>query len=150
MTITVTDIVSVVGLVTGVSGFILGIFNYLRDQHKIEVSLQWDLMVTQDPHYDSSKLWGLVRVTNIGRRPTYISHVALRISEGKSFSYLVLMDGLQGKKLSEGDPSAAFPIEQDIMRKHADKWDKIVAQVSDSSGKEWFSKKQKNKPKWAK
>ena len=68
MTITITDIVSVVGLITGVSGFILGIFNYLRDQHKIEVSLQWDLMVTQDPRYDPSKLWGLVRVTNIGRR----------------------------------------------------------------------------------
>jgi len=148
---TLTETVSVVGLVFGVSGFVLGVLNYLRDRHKVVVSLQWDLDVTEGSGYDHTKKWGLIRVTNVGRRPTYVSHVALKLPKGYDHTHLVIMGGIVGKKLTEGDPSEAYVVEQAGMEQYAKDWKEIVAQVSDSTGKTWFSKKPKTNqmPSWA-
>ena len=146
-----SEVTSVAGLTFGVAGFVLGVLNYLRDRHKIIVTLQWDLTVTPGPAYDAGKRWGVVRVTNVGRRSTYISHVALELPEGLESSHLLLSEGIQGKKLSEGDPTAVFMIDQEGMEEYAPHWQLIVAQVSDSTGKVWSSKrlKAKEKPSWA-
>lgn len=147
-----SEAVSVTGLIFGVSGFVLGVMNYLRDRHKVVVSMQWDLVVTEGSGYDHNKKWGLIRVTNVGRRPTYVSHVALKLPKGYEYSHLVIMGGITGKKLTEGDPTEAYMVEQVGMEIYAKDWKSIVAQVNDSTGKTWFSSKLKSKemPSWAK
>ena len=148
---TFVETVSVVGLVFGVSGFVLGVMSYLRDRHAVTVSLQWDLDVTQGSGYDHTKKWGVIRVTNTGRRTTYVSHVALKLPMGYDHTHLVIMGGIVGKKLSEGDPSETYVVEQAGMERYAKDWRRIVAQVNDSTGKAWYSEKlnAKAKPSWA-
>lgn len=143
------DVVSVVGLVFGVAGSVLGVLNYLRDRHKVEVSLQWDMSVTPQSGYDQTKKWGMIVVTNVGRRPTYVSHLALKLPKNHEHTHLLIREGILGKKISEGDPSEVFVIDQDDLEKYSDDWNKVVAQVCDSSGKVWFSKKPTKKPSWA-
>ena len=150
---TLAEFISVAGLIFGLSGFILGILNYLRDRAHIEVTLQWDLTVTPGTEYDPAKPWGLITVTNAGRRSAYVSHVALRLPRKKfEDSHLVIMSGIAGKKLSEGDQSERYLVSQDGMEEYARHWRDIVAQVSDSTGKVWKSKKLDRKaiPSWAK
>jgi hypothetical protein len=149
---TLTEVVAVVALVFGVAGFVLGVLNYLRDRHKVIVALQWDLDVTENSGYDHTKKWGLITVTNVGRRPTYISHVALKLPKGHDHSHLLIMGGLQGKKLTEGDPSEIFVVSQDGLQQYAKDWRDIVAQVSDSTSRVWYSDKLRHAetPSWAK
>lgn len=148
---TLSEVVSVSGLVFGVSGFVLGVLNYLHDRHKVVVFLQWDLEVTEGSGYDHTTKWGLIRVTNVGRRPTYVSHVALKLPKGYDHTHLVIMGGIVGKKLTEGDPSEAYVVDQTSMELYAKDWKHIVAQVNDSTGKIWYSKKLKSNkiPSWA-
>ncbi|HRH75044.1 hypothetical protein [Zoogloea sp.] len=113
------EAVSVIGLVAGVAGFVLGVLNYLRDRHKIVVSLQWDLAATPGSGYDANKPWGLITVTNVGRRASYVSHVALQLPKGYEHSHLLIMGGIAGKKLTEGDPSEVFVVEQAGMEQYA-------------------------------
>ena len=142
---TLSEAVSVFGLVFGVSGFVLGVLNYLRDRHKVVVFMQWDLDVTKGSGYDHTKKWGLIRVTNVGRRPTYVSHVALKLPKGYDHTHLVIMGGVVGKKLTEGDPSETYLVDQAGMERYAKDWKSIIAQVNDSTGKTWYSKKLKSK-----
>ena len=79
---TLTDLVAVCGLVFGLTGAVLGVLNYLRDRVQLDVTLQWDMDVTPGTPYDANKKWGVIRVTNIGKRTTYISHAALRLPKG--------------------------------------------------------------------
>lgn len=147
---TLTDFVAVCGLVFGLSGAVLGVLNYLRDRVKLEVTLQWDMDVTPGGKYDANKKWGVIRVTNVGQRTTYISHAALRLPKGYDTSHLVIMDSIQGEKLTEGDPTKIFMVSQDGLEKYRDAWRRIIAQVSDSRGKVWKSKRLKRKeiPSW--
>lgn len=146
---TITEGISLTGLIFGVAGFVLGVLNYLRDRHKVAVTLQWDLDVTPDSGYDQTKKWGLITVTNIGRRSTYVSHVALNLPRGYDHSHLLIQGGIQGRKLTEGDSTEIYVVDQDGMEQYAKDWKNIVAQVSDSTSKVWHSKKLKEKPSWA-
>jgi hypothetical protein len=136
-----SEFVAVSGLMFGLTGFVLGVMNYLRDRAKIVVELQWDMKVTPGGPYDPNKLYGMVRVTNTGRRAIYISHASLRLPKGSDHPYLLLADGIPGKKLSEGDSPEIYAIKQEDLTKYAKNWRKVVAQVSDSTGKIWTSKK---------
>lgn len=152
MTVTLAELVSLAGLVFGVSGCVLGILNYRRDSARIEVTLQWDLAVTPDTEYDPDKKWGCIAVVNVGRRAAYISHVALRLPKSKyEHSHLLIKAGIAGKKLSEGDPAEHYMVSQNDMEQYAKHWRQVVAQVSDSSGKVWLSRRVHKKavPSWA-
>jgi hypothetical protein len=61
------------------------------------------------------------------------------------------MGGITGKKLSEGDPTEVFVVDQAGMEEYAKNWRRIVAQVNDSAGKDWYSPKLKaaERPSWA-
>lgn len=152
MKVTISEIASLVGLVFGVAGFVLGIMNFLRDRSRVIVDLQWDLTVTEGAGYDQNRLWGLIRVSNAGRRPTYVSHVALRLPKGYDHSYLIIAEGITGKRLSEGDPPESYLVKQDGMEEYARDWREVVAQVSDATGQVWNSNKLKKNqvPTWAK
>jgi len=148
---TLTDATSFFGLVFGLSGFVLGVLNYLRDRHKIVVSLQWDMDMTSQEAHEKNQKWGVITVTNVGRRPTHVSHVALKLPKGYDHTHLLVGNSIHGKKLTEGDPSEVFVVTQVGLEQYAKDWRKIVAQISDSSGKVWFSKRSSatDKPSWA-
>jgi hypothetical protein len=71
-------ITGIIGTTTGVSGLILSILNYFRDKPDIQISLQWDMESYNLLQFDSSIKWGVISITNIGRRPIFISHVSLK------------------------------------------------------------------------
>lgn len=145
------EFISAIGLCFGLAGFVLGVLNYLRDRHRIDITLQWDMEVTEGCGYDHKKKWGAIRVTNVGRRTAYVSHIALKIPKGYGHSHLLIVGGINGKKLSEGDPTEVFMVTQDDMAKYAKDWKKILAQVNDSTGKTWYSKtlRAMEKPSWS-
>jgi hypothetical protein len=148
---TVTDVVAVLGLVSGITGTVLGILAYLRDRARVEVSLQWDMDIIGDPRYDPAKPWGSVTVTNVGRRTVHVSHVALRLPDRRfGISHLLITGGIAGKTLPEGAPAEVHVVTQDGMEKFASVWHLIRAQVSDSTGRVWKSNYVREKPSWAK
>lgn len=107
--VTISEIASVLGLIFALVGTALGVFNYLRDQGKPLFRLQWDMSMTGE---DAKKKVGCITVTNTRRRAGYMSDVALRLPNGPGISHFLIRDGLRGQKLSEGDPPAAFPVDQ--------------------------------------
>ena len=143
----ISEVVGFGGFLLGTVGTVLGVMSFSRDQGKLVVRLQWDMAMTGE---DAAKRIGCITVTNTGRRAIFISHVALRLPKGGEISHFLIQGGLKGQKLSEGDSPAIFPVDQDGLETYADKWQGIVAQVSDSTGKEWLSKKVKTIPSWAK
>lgn len=144
---TISEVVGLLGLVFGLVGATLGVFNYLRDRGNLVVRLQWDMAMTgEDPH----KKVGCITVTNTGRRAIYMSHVALRLPKDGEISHFLIHDGLKGEKLSEGDPPAVFPVDQSGLETYAGQWQEVLAQVSDSTGKVWTSRRVSQMPSWAK
>jgi len=143
----ISETIGLLGLIFGLIGTAIGVSNYLRDRAKVVVTLQWDMAVTGE---DKNKKFGCITITNTGRRAIFISHVALRLPKGGEHSHFLIREGLKGQKLSEGDAPAIFPIEQEGLEKYENNWRNIIAQVSDSTGKEWISKKVMKYPSWAK
>lgn len=146
------EFVSVIGLVSGVAGFVLGVLNYSRDRCKIVVTLKWDMEAYPSSESKDEKRFGIIVVTNIGRRAAYISHAAIRLPEEYENKYLIIKGGIEGKKIAEGDPPVIYTVTQEGMEQYASHWREVVAQVNDSTGKEWVSKKLKptELPSWAK
>ncbi len=144
---TLSEFTALLGLIFGLIGTAIGVFNYLRDRGKLVVRLQWDMAISGEP---DDKRVGCITVTNTGRRAIFMSHVALRLPKGGELSHFLIRAGLNGQKLSEGDPPAVFPVDQEGMEVYAHEWQEVLAQVSDSTGKEWLSKKVLVIPSWAK
>ena len=144
---TITEVSAFLGLLFGLTGTALGVSNYFRDKGHIVVLLQWDMAMTGE---DAANRTGCITVTNTGRRAIFMSGVALRLPIGGEISHFLIQDGLKGQKLLEGDPPAVFLVDQDNLEAYAGRWQEIVAQVSDSTGTEWSSKKVKTIPSWAK
>ncbi len=141
----INDLATVIGLVTGVSGFTLGLLNYLRDKPRVKVELRWEMKTS-----DTQEKIGVIRVANIGRRPIFLSHIALKLPKGYEESHLVLKDAINGQKLEEGDAPISYPVTYEGMEKYSRSWRKIVAQVNDSAGKTYLSSKvqTEQKPSW--
>ena len=142
----IAELTSLLGLILGATGTLLGLSNYFRDRAKITVRLLWDMAWTDEAE---SKKIGCIIITNTGRRAIYISHVALRLPKGDDISHFLIQGGIKGQKLSEGDSPATFPVEQDGLEVYANKWQEIVAEVSDSTQKVWLSKRVVHRPSWA-
>ena len=149
--LSLNDLATFVGLVAGVTALVLGVLNYLRENPKIVIELQWDMNPVNIPGYDKNEQIGMIHISNVGRRPIYLSHVALRLPKGFNESHLLLQEGLQGKSVAEGDAPMIFPVKQEGLGKYASKWREVRAHVSDSTSKVWLSKKiEKAKvPSWA-
>jgi hypothetical protein len=144
-----TFLLSLVGTLTGITGTVLGILNHMRDRPTATVTLQWDMTVT-DGTRDPSKLWGLVRVTNTGRRSLHLSAVALQLPKGcRERPFLLLKDSMQGYTLHEASKPAGFTVDQDQMKEYASLWNKIRAYAESSTGKVYRSKCPRQRPSWA-
>jgi len=150
--LTLQEIVVLLGIIFGVSGCVLGIANFLRDRPRVKITQQWDMRVTPNRVYDPNKTWGVISVTNAGRRPVYVSHVSLMLPRGSEAKYLTLLEAAAGTRLAEGDAPQIYPVNQKQLTKYARDWRIIVAQVWDSTGKTWKSKKlrKSDRPSWAK
>ncbi|GAJ19821.1 unnamed protein product, partial [marine sediment metagenome] len=142
---------ALLGMIFGTAGLVIGILNYLRDRINIKATLQWDMAAYGNFSDDPNKLWGVITVTNAGRRTAYISHISLKLPKhSKDYSHLLLREGIAGQKLAEGDPPAYFQINQDGLENYSKYWRKICAEVSVSTGKKVYSKRIKKTPSWAK
>lgn len=146
-----SETASLLAIILGTTGTVLGILNYNRDKAKINVTLQWDMKILDSPKYDENKSWGTITVTNIGRRPIYISHASIKLPRGYKSTHLLLVEGISGKKLAEGDPPETFILDQESLGEYSIVWKKLRAVVIDSTGKNYYSKKikTKNAPSWA-
>jgi hypothetical protein len=140
---------AIIGMMLGTAGFVISLFNYLRDRPNVRVCLNWDWKVTDSLLYDPTKYWGIVSVTNVGRRPVFITSVALRLPKRYTPSWLLLGESIPGKKLSEGDPPATFMSTQERMEEYSGDWRKIRAVAFDSAGKRYISKPVRARPSWA-
>lgn len=145
-----TETAALVGVVAGTAGLLLGILNHIRDRAKIIVTLQWDMGIANDPNYDPDKSYGVVKATNVGRRPVYISHASLKLPKGYKHSYLLLGQGIFGTRLGEGDPPLSYVVDQEGMKKYKRDWHKVRAVVLDSAGTGYYSSKVSEMPSWAK
>jgi hypothetical protein len=149
-TVRPTDVTALAGTVIGVAALVLGVTNFLRDRPKVIVNLLWDWAVANDPKYDSAKPWGVVGVSNVGRRPVFIMSASLQLPKGYEYTHELLMESIQGQRLAEGDPPARFMVTQEGMDKYAKDWRKIRAVVKDSARKEYASRRPKRseRPSW--
>jgi hypothetical protein len=146
--VTVTELAAILGMALGTAGFVMGLMNYLRDRPKIRVSVNWDMV---EPH--SGARMGIVTVTNIGRRPIFISAAALRAPRARrQFDHFLLMESIPGKKLSEGDAPAKIKVDLEGLEKYAKNWRDVRIFVEDSAGRAYFAKRlaKTRVPPWAK
>jgi len=145
-TITVSDLAALVGMVLGTAGFVISLMNHLRDKPKIEVFLKWNM--TQG---GANNNFGMLKVSNVGRRPVYLGAAALKLPKGFGYTHLVLKESIHGKKLSEGDAPVTYMISYDGLKQYAKHWRKVRGYVEDSAGRKYQSPKLKKteKPSWA-
>jgi len=140
--LTLTDVTAILGALLGTAGFVLGILNYLRDRPRVAVLLQWNVLAVSDVRAtDSSEECGLITVTNLGRRPVFISHVCLRLPKHCTDRLLLLRNSISGQRLSEGDSPATFVVPHEVLDKYSTHLEHIRAQVSDSTGRVYLSKR---------
>jgi hypothetical protein len=92
---------------------------------------------------------GLIRVTNVGRRPAYLAVVALELPEGFQYKHLVLKESIGGERLDEGAAPVVITVNYDRLAHYAAAWSKIRAVAEDSSDKEYYSDYPKVRPSWA-
>ena len=142
-------IASIVGIVFGAVSLVVSFLAFFRDRPRVHVTLQWDLSVTPGTKYDHTKQYGVVSVVNVGRRPIFVSHASLKLPRGLDATHLLLIEGIGGTKLAEGDPPWKCMIDQERLSKYSKHWKTIRAIVIDSAGKEYRSKRLKDRPSWA-
>jgi hypothetical protein len=132
---TLTLASSILGMVLGTAGFVMGVLNHLRDRAKVKLTLQWKMQ-----SLETGEQRGLVRITNIGRRPVFISMVALELPKGHDHTHLILMKSLDGTKLGEGDRPMGVFVPYEGLAQYSKVWRKMRAYAEDSTGKQYHSK----------
>lgn len=141
-------ITGLIGTITGPAALILAILTYLRDKPNVQVFLQWDYKVIGVvASNNTNEFYGVLKITNIGRRPVFVTHAYLTIPK-KELS-LFLTDTINGVKLLEGDKPALYQITQEGLKEYAPFWKKMRAIVIDSTGKKYYSNTIVKKPSWA-
>lgn len=125
---------SIIGMILGTAGFVISVLVYLRDRAKVKVSLQWEMRNLQ-----TGEARGLIRITNIGRRPVFISIVAIALPPGFEHAYLVMQDSIAGKKLDEGEKPLGVFVPYERLAQYSRVWRKMRACAEDSTGKRYHS-----------
>ena len=139
---------SILGMLLGTAGFVMSILTYLRDRARVKITLQWNMQNTQ-----TGQTKGLVRITNAGRRPVFISIVALELPREFEHTHLVLDQSIGGTKLGESEKPLGVLVPPDGLAQYSKCWRKIRAYAEDSTGKRYYSafpKKDAKTPPWAK
>jgi hypothetical protein len=132
---TLTVASAILGMVLGTAGFIMGVLNYLRDRAKVKLTLKWKMQ-----SLETGEQRGLVRITNTGRRPVFISIVALELPKGHDHTHLILMKSLDGTKLGEGDKPMGVFVPYEDLAQYSKVLREMRAYAEDSTGKRYHSK----------
>jgi hypothetical protein len=82
----------------------------------------------------------MIKVTNVGRRPIFISAVALEVPSEKPRKLLLINGSIPGKKLSEGDMPSTHMVSYSQLRPYSPFWKKMRAYAEDSTGKRYYSR----------
>jgi len=120
---------TVTGILLGVAGFALSIFNFLRDQAKLHVGL------VLPPYFPSFS----VEIANIGRRSAFVRSAGLRFRDKRLSKWNELARKDINRSLSEGDAS----ISESFMFKdlhHFREHSELQAFAVDLKGKMFLSK----------
>ena len=139
---------SIVGMVLGTAGFVMSLLSYLRDRPRVRVSLNLNML---EPR--SKEIAGMDVVTNEGRRPIFVSGVAI-LPPGASpdrGTHLLVDDSIKGHKLGEGDPPYKCLVNKSAFLSYQSRWREIRAYAEDSVGRKYFSPlppKSSSPPKW--
>lgn len=150
--ISLNDVATLLGVVFGTSGVLIGIFAYNRDKARVSVLLQWD-MSANPPNPILGKYFCTVTVTNTGRRTIYVSHAHITIPKKYGGpDALVLTESIGGATLHEGAPPQKYLMSQTNLETYKDDWRNLRAVIMDSTGKKWKAKKPDRAkiPSWAK
>lgn len=143
----VTNLAAYIGMVLGTAGFVMSLMSYLRDRPRVKLTLQWDMTNAK-----TGDRTGVVRVTNVGRRPIFIGIIALEVPKGADPTHLVLMESIAGTKLNEGDAPSPYLINYHGLAEYKSVWRRIRAYAEDSTGKRYYSRIPRRKtkpPSWA-
>jgi hypothetical protein len=144
----IKDWAALIGAVTGPVGLTIALMVYFRDRARVTVLLSWDMKQTE-----SSDDIAVVRISNIGRRPIYLSHAHIRLPKGAdaNVSHLVFPDNIQGVTLLEGSAPHLLVLNQRQlqMEKYAKIWWRLRATVIDAAGKHYHSDWPLERPSWA-
>ena len=136
---------TLIGLVSGVSALTLSILNYLRDRAALHVVLKADWLVKNSQSVDPNTRHLVVEVTNIGRRPTFVTSACLLFPDGQN---AVLSDSLLDRKqLKEGDEPQHFLCEQNMVNELGGQWPGVYCVVRTSAGNQFRSRFIGHKPK---
>jgi hypothetical protein len=145
---TLTMLTALLGVVIGTAGLVISVLNYFRDRPNVIVFLGWDYVVTSDP--DLKKTWGVVTVTNVGRRPIFVTHANFVYPNTTTRG--LITESAEGAKLLEGDPAKRYLLNISTglpkLEKYAAEWWRVRACVVDHTGKSWWSPKLSQKPEW--
>ena len=141
----ITPILAIFGAVSGATGTYLGIQSYRRDKAKVEVFLQWDM--STDPPQDNDEKVGVLRISNIGRRPVYLSHAHLRASRQQN--PLILAETIAGFKIGEADPPKIIAVPQKGLLQFSQNWEQVEVVITDTAGNNYVSNRTSEKPSWA-
>lgn len=143
---TLTMLTALLGVVIGTAGFVLSLLNYFRDRPKVIVTLGWTyISINED---GTEQKWIGVIITNVGRRPIFVSHTHLKYPNSTAIS--VIPDSLSGAKLLEGEPPKTYVMDESLprLRTYAAEWWKVRACVVDHTGKNWWSACVTERPDW--
>jgi len=141
-----SETASILGMLLGTAGFVMSILNYLRDRARVRITLQWKMQNIQ-----AGQTKGLIRVTNSGRRPVFISIIALELPKGLDHTHLVLDQSIGGTKLGESEKPLGILVPYDGLEQYSNVWRKIRAYAEDSTGKRYYSpppRKDAKTPPW--
>lgn len=130
-----TSITSILGMLLGTAGFVLSLVNFLRDRSSVQVTLTWEMVDRR-----TGENVGLVRVTNVGRRPVFITIVALQLPKGLRTEHIILDDSLPGIRVGEGDKPAVYVVRYTDLGKNLQYRAAIRAYVEDSAGNSHISR----------
>lgn len=118
--------------VVSTMGFLLALYVALRDRPRLRIFVQPNMLSLGNPLYDENKLYVVVTVANVGRRPLTISLVGFT-QRGKRGD-IILTDSTREapKEVLEGK-SAAYRAEQALLPLGHLK--RVI--VRDSAGRLW-------------
>jgi hypothetical protein len=138
MDINVQSVATLIGVVTGTAALSLSILNFLRDRAALHVDVRLNMLVKNQNQYDETKDHAVITVTNIGRRPAFISIVGLLFPDGTN---CILSDIFYNpKQAKEGEAPCQFLCEQDMLENFNSIWPGVFCFVRTSTGQQYRSK----------